>query len=55
MWMLTADHWTEHGDRNGEVKERTEGGKGALSGVNGRGVPWSCESSMLQCSEMLGQ
>ena len=23
--MLTANHWTEHGDTNGGVRERTEG------------------------------
>jgi len=25
MWMLAANHWTEHRDPNGGVRERTEG------------------------------
>jgi hypothetical protein len=25
MWMLTAKHWTEHGNPNGGVRERIEG------------------------------
>jgi hypothetical protein len=25
MWMLAANHWTEHRGTNGGVKERTEG------------------------------
>ena len=27
----------------------------ALSGINGRGGPWSCEGSMPQCRGMLGR
>ena len=32
-----ADHWNEHRDPNRGVRGRTEGAKGALSGINGRG------------------
>jgi hypothetical protein len=32
---------------------RTEGAEGALSGINGRGGPWSCEG--LICRGILGQ
>jgi hypothetical protein len=31
--MLTANHWTEHGDPNGGVKERTEGAEGVGSPI----------------------
>ena len=43
MWMLAANHWTEHRDTNGGVRGRTEGAEGALSGINGKWDPWSCE------------
>jgi hypothetical protein len=28
MRMLTANHWTEHGNLNGGARERTEGAEG---------------------------
>jgi hypothetical protein len=28
MWVLAANHWTEHEDPNGGVKGRTEGAEG---------------------------
>ena len=34
---------------------RLEHPKGALSGINGRGGPWSCEYLMPQYRGMLGQ
>ncbi|MGZ7196519.1 hypothetical protein ACXWOC_10060, partial [Streptococcus pyogenes] len=49
------DHRTEHRDLNGGVKGRTEGAEGALSGINDREGPWSCEGLMPQCRGMLGQ
>jgi hypothetical protein len=55
MQMLTANHWTEHRDPNEGVKRRTEGAEGALSGINGRGGPLSCEGLMPQYIGMLGQ
>ena len=56
MWMLAANNQTEHRDPSGGIKERTEGVQGALSGINGKGAGcWSCEGSMPQCREMLGQ
>jgi hypothetical protein len=45
----------EHRDPSGGVRGRTEGAEGALSGINGRGGPCSCEGSMPQCRGMLGQ
>jgi hypothetical protein len=41
MWMLAANNQTEHRDPNGGVRGRPEGAEGALSGINGRGGPWS--------------
>ena len=55
MQMLAANHQTENRDSNGGVRGRTEGAEGALSGINGRGGPWSCEGLMPQCRGMLGQ
>jgi hypothetical protein len=43
------------GDISGGVRERTEGAEGALSGINGRGGPWSCEGLVPQGRGMLGQ
>jgi hypothetical protein len=31
--MLTANHWTEHGDPNGGVRERTEGAERVCSPI----------------------
>ena len=55
MWMLTAKHQTEHRDPSGGVRGRTEEAEGALSGINGRGGPWSFEGLMPQCRAMLGR
>jgi hypothetical protein len=33
MWMLTANHWTEHGKPNGEVRERKEGAEGVYNPI----------------------
>jgi len=52
--MLKANHWTELGDPSGGIKGRMEGAEGALSGISGREVPWSCEGLMSQCRGMLG-
>ena len=46
--MLTTNHWTELRDPNGGVRGRNEGAEGVLSGINGRGGPWSCEGLMPQ-------
>jgi hypothetical protein len=54
MWMLAANHWTKHRVPSGGVRESNEGAEGALSGINGRGGPWSCEGLMFQCRGMLG-
>jgi len=54
MQMLKANHWTEHREPNGGVRGRTEGAEGALFGINGKGVSWSCEGLMMQCRKMLG-
>jgi hypothetical protein len=53
MEMLAANHQTENRDPNGGVGEMIEGAEGALSCINGRGGPWSCEGLMLQCRGML--
>ena len=53
--LLTANHLTEQRDLNGGVRGRSERGEEALSGINGRGSPWSCEGLMPQCRGMLGQ
>jgi hypothetical protein len=37
------------------VRRRTEGADGALSGINGRGGPCSCEGLMPQSRSMLGR
>ena len=55
MWMLTANHRTEHRDTNGGVRGRTEEAEGALMGISERGGSWYCEGLMLQCRGMLGQ
>jgi hypothetical protein len=52
--MLAANHQPEHRDPNGGVRGRTEGTDGALSGINGRGGPWSLEGLMPQSRGMLG-
>jgi hypothetical protein len=31
--MLTANHWTEHGVPNGEVREKTEGAEGVCNPI----------------------
>jgi len=31
MWMLAANHWTEHGDPNGGIRVMTEGAKGVCN------------------------
>jgi hypothetical protein len=31
--MLTANHWTEHRDPNGGVRERTEGAEGVCNPI----------------------
>jgi hypothetical protein len=31
--MLAANHWTEHGDPNGGVRERTEGAEGVCNPI----------------------
>ena len=49
MWMLAANHWTEHRDPNGGVRGRTQGAEGALSGINEKEGPWSYEGLMLVC------
>jgi hypothetical protein len=54
MWMLSAKHQTEHSDPSGEVRKRTGGAEGTLSGSNVRGGPWSCEGLMPQYRGMLG-
>jgi hypothetical protein len=33
MWMLTTIHWTEHGDPNEGVRERTEGAEGVSNPI----------------------
>jgi hypothetical protein len=33
--MLAANQWTEHGDHNGVVKERTEGAERVCSPIGG--------------------
>jgi len=38
MRMLAANHWTEHGDPNGAVRERTEGDEGVPNSI-GRADP----------------
>jgi hypothetical protein len=55
MWMLAADHWTEHRDPNEELGEGLEGAEGALYGIKRRGGPWSCEGLMPHCRGMVGQ
>ena len=55
MGRLAANHHTEHIDSNGGVRRKTEGAEGVLSGINERGVPFSCEDLMPQCRGMLGQ
>jgi hypothetical protein len=40
---------------NGGDRRRTEGAEWVLSGISGRGGPWSCEGLMSQCRGMLGQ
>ena len=55
MQMVAANHQTEHKDPNGGVKGRTEGAEGAVSGINGKGGPWSYEGLMPQYRRMLGQ
>ena len=55
MRMRAANHWTEHRYPNGGVRGRTEGAEGALSDINGRRGPWSCEGLISQCRGMLGQ
>jgi hypothetical protein len=52
--MLAANHGIEHRDPNGGVRGRTEEAEAALSGINGRGGPWSCEGLMPQCRRMPG-
>jgi hypothetical protein len=37
MQILTANHWTEHGDHNGGVRERTEGVEGVSNSI-GRSI-----------------
>jgi hypothetical protein len=37
-----------------EDRRKTEEAEGALSGINERRGPWSCEGLMLQCRGMLG-
>ena len=46
---MEAHSQPEHRDPNGGVRGRTEGAEGALSGINRRGGPWSCEGLMPQC------
>ena len=53
MWKLTANYRTEHWAPNGGIRGGTEGAEGALSGMNGRVSPWSCEGLMPQCRGML--
>ena len=43
----------EHRDPDGRVRGRTEGTKEALSGINGRGGPWSYEGLIPQCRGVL--
>jgi hypothetical protein len=31
MWMLEANHWTEHGDPNGEVTAKNKGDEGVCN------------------------
>jgi hypothetical protein len=54
MQMLAANLQTEPRDPKSGVKGRTEGATGALSGINGRGGPWSYEGLMPQCRGILG-
>jgi hypothetical protein len=55
MQRLLANHQTEQKDPNEGDRGRTEGSKETLSGINGNGIPWSCEGLMPQCRRMLGQ
>ena len=52
--VLAANHQTEHREHNGGVRGTTKEAEGALSGINGRGGPWSYEGLMPQCGGMLG-
>ena len=52
MWMLVPNHRTGYRDPNGRVRGRTDGAEGALSGINGREGPCSCEGLMPHCREM---
>jgi hypothetical protein len=38
MWMLTANHWTEHGVLNRRVREKTEEFEGGCIPI-GRTIP----------------
>ena len=44
--MLAVNHRTDHRDPNGGVRGRAEGAEGALSDINVRGGPWSCDGLM---------
>ena len=55
MQRLTTNYWTEHRDPSGGVRGSTEGIEEALTAINVRGDPWSCEGLMLQCRGMLEQ
>jgi hypothetical protein len=50
--MLTANHWTDHRDFNGGVRERTEGAEESLSGINGEKALGSVKAwrpSVVEC------
>ena len=66
MWLLAANHRTEHRDPNGGVRERTERAEGVCidpaTYVAEDVFIWhqweegsSCEGLMLQCRGMQGQ
>ena len=50
MWMLTANHWTEHRDPSGEVRGRNEGAEGVCNPIGRTTVS---TNQMLQSSQVL--
>ena len=51
MWMLKSNHLTDHRGLDGGVRGRTEGAEGTITGINGRGGPWSCGGLMPSVKE----
>ena len=49
MWMLAANHLTEHRDPSGRVRGRMEGAEGALSCISGGEGFGPVEASVEKC------